>query len=240
MAPTLHHVPKTISSPIVQVLHELGLVPDHINVNTLTFDDLKKDSHLAVNPMGTSPAFQDGDIIIWESGAVLTYILERFDLEHKLHPAPGYPSFRDRAKFLQLQQYIIATVYPFVASLFIHTLKPKGQQDEAYVLAAKQKWFSVMAPVLTKELSDGPYFMGNSLSVIDFLVCKPLSNLKAMRILEKTPQLAKLFEEIRARPSFEKSYAPPTTTTTAAETQTNTPNKGGQIRRSLMLVLHVD
>lgn len=73
MTPTLHHVPKTISSPIFQLLLELKLVPDTVVVKTLTFPELKEQPHLMINPMGTSPAFHDDDLTIWESGAILTW-----------------------------------------------------------------------------------------------------------------------------------------------------------------------
>jgi len=79
MAPTLYHVPKTISSAIVQTLVELDLVGGSsyvVKVETLAFSDLKTPEYLETNPMGTSPAFRDGDTILWESGAVLNYLLE--------------------------------------------------------------------------------------------------------------------------------------------------------------------
>lgn len=129
MAPTLHHVPKTISSPIVQCLLELDVDGEPVVVHEMTFAELKRDDHLRINPMGTAPAFHDDDLVLWESGAVLDYLLERYDQDHKLHPpclckASSPADMADRAKYLQLKQYIIATVYPFVASLFVHSLKP--------------------------------------------------------------------------------------------------------------------
>jgi len=201
MAPTLHHVPRTISSPIVQTLLELELVPGTIDINVLSFADLKSEAHLAINPMGTSPAFQDGDIILWESGAVLNYILEEYDSNCKFYPAPRTEK---RAKYLHLQQYIIATVYPFIASLFIHTLKDKSEHDVAYIANAKAKWRDLLAPTLTEWLGDGPYFLGDQMSVVDFLVCKPLNNVDSLGMLDGT--LKTLFDRISSRPSFAAAY----------------------------------
>jgi glutathione S-transferase len=191
MPPTLYHVPRTISSPIVQVLYELNLIETNkVNIKTLTFTQLKAPEHLARNPMGTSPAFTDDekDIAIWESGAVLTYILEFYDNEHKLHPPPG-SSAKDRAIFLHLQQYIIATVYPFLASLFIHTLKPSDEQDVAYIACAKEKFTALLGPTLVKFLGSSEYFMGDKVSAIDFLAAKPLGNAHSLCLLEDFPAL---------------------------------------------------
>jgi len=90
MSPTLYHVPKTISSPIVQTLLELD--DSDVVVKTLTFNDLKDPAYLEINPMGTSPAFTDnshdleGEITLFESGAIMSWILEEYDAEGKLHP----------------------------------------------------------------------------------------------------------------------------------------------------------
>jgi len=206
MALTLYHVPRTISSPIVQILLELAV--EDVNIETLTFAQLKSPSHLARNPMGTSPAFTDEDtgIAIWESGAVLTYLLETYDTQHKFHPKQGAVSPLERAKFLHLQQYIIATVYPFLASLFLHTLKPEHEQDHGYISSAKEKWLTLLAPTLTEVLGEQPFFLGNHISSIDFLIAKPLSNAKSLNLLEQFPNLDALFSRVSCMPSFAIAY----------------------------------
>lgn len=211
MTPILYHVPRTISSPIYQALIELGVADTLVKIVTLSFADLKTTEHLSRNPMGTSPALTDSQagIAIWESGAVLSYLLECYDKDFRLSPQPGVASLADRAKFLHLQQYILATVYPFVASLFIHTLKPKQDQDDAYVELSKAKWKSLLAPTLTSFLGDSTYFMGENLSAIDLLVAKPLSNAHSLGILEEFPALFALFEKVSSRPSFAMAYQQP-------------------------------
>jgi glutathione S-transferase len=208
MPPTLYHVPKTISSPIYQALMELNLVDNPIKVETLTFADLKTTEHKARNPMGSSPTFIDDDlgIGIWESGAVLTYLLEQYDTECKLYPKPGVASPADRAKFLHIQQYITATVYPFVASLFLHTLKPADEQDAAYVETAAGKWRTLLAPTLAKFLGDGPYFMGSQMTAIDLLAAKPFRNADSLGILKEFPTLDALFQHVKGLASFSPAY----------------------------------
>lgn len=204
--PTLYHVPKTISSPLVQLLIEAGLANDTVRVETIAFPDLKKPAHLKINPMGTSPAFTDKStgVVMWESGAILTYLLETYDENCKYHPRIGSPQ---RAKFLQIQQYIIATVYPLVASLFIHSLKPAEEQDDEYVESAMEKWRSILAPTLSKALADQPYFLGESPSAVDFVIAKPLNNVKSLGMLEETPSLTAHFDRISSLSSFAKAYA---------------------------------
>jgi glutathione S-transferase len=202
---TLYHVPRTISSPIVQCLLELGAV-GKVTVEEMEFSSLKQERYLAINPMGTSPGFQDGDIVIWESGAILDYLLVLHDPDNILHPEEQ--SRVQWAKYLQLKQYIIATVYPFLASLYCHARKNVEQQDTAYVKASIEKWTDVMGPVLTKWLGDGPYLLGSNFSAVDFLVAKPLNNANSMGLLEDFSELKALFCRIKSRKSFNLAYEP--------------------------------
>jgi len=222
MAPILYHVPRTISSPIYQALMELKLDGNQVKVETLTFADLKSKEHLARNPMGTSPTFidHDEDIEIWESGAVISYLLETYDSGFELHPDPSKVSKRDRAIFLHLQQYILATVYPFVASLFTHTLKPQQDQDELYIAKGKDTWRTKLAPTLTKFLGDSPFFVGDKLSVLDLLVAKPLNNANSLGVLSEFPKLQALFEKVRAMPSFAVAYGEYETSSTTESRST--------------------
>jgi glutathione S-transferase len=215
MVATLYHIPRTISSPIVQILLELDLVNNPIHVEEISFRALKSKEHLALNPMGTSPTFHDSelDITIWESGAVLTYLLERYDTEYQFHPPTTTristpQEIQNRAKYLHVKQYIIATAYPFIAAMYIHSLKPIQEQDEGYMTAAKHKCTTIFCPLLTKWLGAGPYFLGDDISAVDFLAVKPLRNLHSMNLLvEYFPSLYEFFERVTNRPTYIEAYS---------------------------------
>ena len=158
--------------------------------------------------MGTVPALEAGPLVMWESGAVLDYLLEQFDTSYTLYPAPIRPeSSKDqiakRAKYLQLKQYIIATFYPFVASLVIHKMsKPAGEQDPDYIESATERINEVFIPTLSKMLGPGPFFLGQDLSAVDILAGKPLKNLDQLGLLAQSPHV----ESLRWR-NFQKWWA---------------------------------
>lgn len=224
-SPTLYYVPRTIGSPIYQILLELGLASGpglaschgsnnaaQVNVKTLSFSDIKTEEYLRdINPMGTSPAFKhenhptQGKIQLFESGAILSWILEEYDTSNIIHPAPGQPG---RASFLFIQQYIIATVYPFVASLFLHTLKPAEEQDADYVKQSKSKFTELLAPTLERLKSAESDWMlgGKEPSAVDFLLAKPLGNADSLGLLGEFSKLKKILTQIKKRPSYCKAY----------------------------------
>jgi glutathione S-transferase len=54
-------------------LEELGVAYD---VQLLTFAEMKQPAHLARNPFGQIPTWQDGDQVLFESGAIVLHLAE--------------------------------------------------------------------------------------------------------------------------------------------------------------------
>lgn len=65
------------------ILQELG-VP--YEVEAIPFTEVKSQPYLSINPNGRLPSIQDPntDITLWESGAIVEYLIERYDTEHRI------------------------------------------------------------------------------------------------------------------------------------------------------------
>ena len=70
------------------ILKELDLPYE---TNSVPVEDVKKPDFLAINPNGRIPAIHDPntDLALWESGAIIGYLIERYDTQHRLSFAPG-------------------------------------------------------------------------------------------------------------------------------------------------------
>lgn len=68
---------------IRMVCEEIGLPYNLIDTQ---FSELKKPEFLAINPNGRMPAIHDPntDLTLWESGAIIEYLVETYDREHKI------------------------------------------------------------------------------------------------------------------------------------------------------------
>ncbi|BAZ38657.1 glutathione S-transferase N-terminal domain protein [Calothrix sp. NIES-4101] len=65
-------------TPMVQwYLEELGIAYDYISLNISAGENLKPE-YLVINPMGKVPAILDGNLKLWESGAILLYLAEKY------------------------------------------------------------------------------------------------------------------------------------------------------------------
>src|ERR1051326_5343320 len=98
---TLYHAPRTRSVRIHWLLEELGL-PYRLQV----VDFVPPPTPFAQRtPPGKFPAMVDGDVTMFESGAIVEYVLERHG-KGRLAPPPGTAA---RAAFLQWIHFAEAT-----------------------------------------------------------------------------------------------------------------------------------
>ncbi|KAJ5097747.1 hypothetical protein N7456_008468 [Penicillium angulare] len=70
------------------ILEELGLPHEF---KPITLSEVKSPEYLAINPNGRIPAIYDPntDLTLWESGAIVEYLVERYDKSHKISFEPG-------------------------------------------------------------------------------------------------------------------------------------------------------
>ena len=113
----LHFAPNSRAVRTLWLLEELGL-PYELNKMDFHPRDLKSDEHRNRHPLGRVPVLEDGDISIFESGAIADYILER----HKnggLKPAADAPNF---PAYLQWFHYCEGTVMPPINTIVVQTI----------------------------------------------------------------------------------------------------------------------
>ena len=139
----------------------------------IDFADVKKPEYLAVNPNGRLPAIQDPNtnITLWESGAIVEYLVEQYDKERRLSFAPGSPEFYSAKQWLYFQTTGQGPYY----GQGVWFKKFHGEQlptaTERYVKEINRV-SSVLEGVLTQQKekygdSDGPWLVGNKFSYAD-------------------------------------------------------------------------
>ena len=151
----LHFAPNSRAGRILWLLEELSL-PYELNKMAFHPDDLKSDEHRARHPLGRVPVLDDDDIQIWESGAIVDYILER----HKnggLKRAVEAPEFPE---YLQWFHYCEGMVMPPMNTIVVHTmLLPPERRDEVVLGQAKRLLSNALKPI-NKSLEGREYLIG--------------------------------------------------------------------------------
>ncbi len=152
----VHFAPNSRAGRIIWLLEELEL-PYEVNNMAFHPKDLKSDEHRKRHPLGRIPVLDDGDIRIYESGAIVEYVLER----HKnggLKPSSDdvlYPNY------LQWFHYCEGMVMPPINTIVVQTiLLPPDRRDETVLGQAQRLLTKSLAPV-NEALEGNDYLIGN-------------------------------------------------------------------------------
>ena len=197
---TLHFAPNSRAGRILWLLEELEL-PYELNRMDFHPKDLKSDAHRARHPLGRVPVLDDGDVSIYESGAIVEYVLER----HKnggLKPAVDSPLYPD---YLQWFHYCEGMVMPPVNTIVVQTvLLPPDRRDETALGQAQRLLTKALAPV-EEALAGKDYLIGD-FSAADVMLghaCFMSNRLGC--VTDDMINLKGYVARIAARPAFDKA-----------------------------------
>ena len=194
---TLHFAPNSRAGRIVWLLEELEL---EYNINKMAFNpkDLKSDEHRARHPLGRVPVLDDGDVRIYESGAIVEYVIER----HKnggLKPEVSDPLYPE---YLQWFHYCEGMVMPPVNTIVVQTLLlPPDRRDETVLGQAQRLLAKALEPV-DESLAGRDYLIG-AFSAADVMLghaCFMSNRLGC--VSDEMANLKGYVERISGRPAF--------------------------------------
>ena len=181
----LHFAPNSRAGRIVWLLEELGL-PYEVNKMAFHPKDLKSTEHRARHPLGRVPVLDDSEVRIYESGAIVEYVLERHE-NGGLKPAVDSPEF---PAYLQWFHYCEGMVMPPVNTIVVQTmLLPPERRDETVLGQAQRLLGKALAPVdeqlegrgyLIGDFSAADVMLGHACFMSDRLGCvgEDMANLK--------------------------------------------------------------
>ncbi|KAI1303830.1 glutathione S-transferase [Xylaria venustula] len=147
---------------VIFLMEELGL---NYEIKSFSFADVKKRPFIDINPNGRVPAIEDPntDITLWESGAIYQYVIEQYDVEHRL----SYETLKERHVCSQWLHFQMSGQGPYYGqcSWFIH-LHPEPIQSaiDRYTNEVKRV-ISVLEGVLAAKESQ--WLVGDKMTFAD-------------------------------------------------------------------------
>lgn len=168
--PTLYHVPYFCSSIPYHVAMELEVPPTELVIKQITEGDLRQGSDMPkISPRRKVPALAlpDGSVIL-EAGAIVMWILERFDKQNKLHARVGDEK---RAKMFQAIFYVMTECYRSSLKVYDVCFRiDKKDRDQEKLAVVKAEFEEVVNDHLVMELgTSGGYYLGEEFSVADVM-----------------------------------------------------------------------
>jgi glutathione S-transferase len=176
-------------------LEEVG---QRYEVRLVSFRAMKEPAHLALHPFGQIPTYEDGDLALFETGAIVFHIAER-------HAGllPGEANGRARA-----------ITWMFAA---LNTVEPPIlEREAARLLEGGKSWYEDRMPLLedrvrnrldqlSRRLGDADWLDG-TFSAGDLMMVSVLLRLKSSGMLDEYPNLAAYVARGEARPAYRRAF----------------------------------
>jgi glutathione S-transferase len=188
-------------------LEEVGQPYD---VRLVSFSEMKESAHRALHPFGQIPTYEEGDLVLFESGAIVFHVAE--------HHAGLLPDDANaRARAITWMFAALSTVEPPIVERAMATLV---ERDKA--------WYEQRLPIvedrvrgrldeLSSRLGDADW-LDHVFSAGDLLMVTVLRRLNGSGILEEYPNLSAYVARGEARPAYKRAFDDQLAVFTAAST----------------------
>lgn len=198
----IYHAPNTRSLRIVWLFEELGL-PYDLEKFKLGDPSMRSAEYRRIHPMGRVPALEDGDVTLFESGAIVEYVLARH-ADGRLKPAAASPDF---PAYLQWLHYAEGMLMPPVNTIVVETMfLPEEKRHQPNVDRARKLLGNMLTAVdqalegrdyLAGEFSGADIMSGHATIVASRLAGDAAGDL---------PNVAAYVDRLKARPALQKAY----------------------------------
>ncbi len=169
------------------------------NVQLVTFEEMKQPPYRKLQPFGQIPAYQMGDLVIFESGSIVFHVAEKY--------AGLLPSDSDaRARAISWMFAALNTVE-----------QPIVERSNFMLLEREKPWFTERQPIvedrvrtrlkdLSARLGDAQWLDG-SFSAGDLLMVTVLRRLDGSGLLEHFPNIVAYIARAEVRPAYQRAFA---------------------------------
>jgi glutathione S-transferase len=174
-------------------LEEVGQPYD---VRLLSFSEMKESAHRKLHPFGQIPTYEEGDLALFESGAIIFHIAQR-------HAGLLPDDANARARAIAWMFAALNTVEP-----------PIIERSMALILERDKSWYAERQPVLEDRVRVRLGELSSSLgdadwldSAGDLLMVTVLRRLGGSGEVEKYSNLAAYVARGEARPAYQRAFA---------------------------------
>ena len=167
-------------------------------VRLVTFPGLKAPAHMALHPFGQIPTYESGDLVLFETGAIVFHIAENW---------PGLlPSDANaRARAVTWMFAAVNTVEPPILEL-----------ANAGLLEGDKPWTPERRPLLVEQVRvrlrqlsaclGKADWLDGAFSAGDLMMASVLLRLKGSSVLEEFPNLTAYLARAEARPAYQRAF----------------------------------
>ena len=168
-------------------------------VRQVSFKAMKQPAHLAVQPFGQIPTYEEDGLVLFETGAIVLHIAERFG---GLLPADA----NARARAISWMFAAVNTIEPPILELPIAMFLEKDKPWTAERLPLIRDRIRKRLQLLADRLGDAEWLDGD-FSAGDLMMASVLLGLRAAGLLDEFANLAAYVARAEARPAYQRAFA---------------------------------
>jgi glutathione S-transferase len=169
------------------------------DVRLVSFKAMKEPAHLALQPFGQIPTYEEDDLALFEKGSIIIHIAER-------HAGLLPDEANARARAITWMFAAVNTVEPPILEL-----------QNAKLLEGDKPWARERLPLVLDRVRDrlkqlsarlgGADWLDGAFSAGDLMMVHVLQRLKPSGILEEFPNLSAYVARGEARPAYKRAFA---------------------------------
>lgn len=168
-------------------------------VRLVSFRAMKEPAHLRLHPFGQIPTYEEGDLALFETGAIVLHIAER-------HPGLLPSDANARARAVAWMFAAVNTVEPPILELANATILESDRPWSQERLPMVQDRVRHRLRQLSDRLGDAEWLEG-AFSAGDLMMVSVLLRLRSSGILDEYPDLAAYVARGEARPAYQRAFA---------------------------------
>jgi len=177
-------------------LEEVGQPYD---VRLVSFRAMKEPAHLALHPFGKIPTYEEGDLVLFETGAIVFHIAQR-------HAGLLPDEANARARAITWMFAALNTVEPPILELTNARLLERDKPWSKERLPLVEDRVRTPMGQLSRRLGEAEWLDG-AFSAGDLMMASVLLRLRASGILDEYPNLAAYLARGEARPAYKRAFA---------------------------------
>ena len=188
---------------VLWMLEEFGLEYDHRPIGSRT-GDTKTEEYLALNPKHKIPTFEHGDFVMTESGAICSYIADRFPVPADFY-MPNTPE--DRARLMEWSIFILMEI----DALGIYVIRRHHDLGNLYgyaenvVQSAREYITDNLTNAMKKWPEDQDYVLAGGFSIPDIFLASLVEYMLA-RDVDVPERVMAHFRKCETRPAYKRAH----------------------------------
>jgi len=184
-------------------LKMMGVDYDQHHIDYFTAQQ-KTPEYTAINPNQSLPAMKDGDLVLWESNAILQYAADKNGKDEFYPHDAATRSDINRWMFWESAQWFPSTYVYLVENCVKPVL---GAEPDPAILDGERERFDRLAGILNDRLAGRQYIMGDSITIADIAVAAPMHLYGWQQLpLGDYPNIVSWMQRIEALPFWKATH----------------------------------